>query len=442
MMCETCMLKPDDFLSKKESICVVGLGYVGLPLAIAFARYFNVIGFDINQVRINELKAGIDRTRETTEEELKNSNITFTHNEEHIKKCKFIIVTVPTPIDKHKVPDLKPIFGASTIVGRNLQKDSIVVYESTVYPGLTEEECVPILEKESGLVWKKDFYVGYSPERINPGDKIHRFENIVKVVSGDTDYSLNIISELYSKVVKAGIFKAKSIKVAEAAKVIENTQRDINIALMNELSMIFHKMGIDTKDVLEAASTKWNFLKFEPGLVGGHCISVDPYYLTFKAQELGHHPEVILSGRRVNDNMPAFVAQNVLKLLIKARKQIESSKILILGLSFKENIPDIRNTKVFDIYKELQEFGIKVYIYDPHAYKDEAFKEYEIELLQNPHAFSPYDAVIVAVKHNAFSEYDIKFYENIISPPRILIDIKNLYNKELFAKKGFLYWRL
>ncbi|MGC8588056.1 MAG: nucleotide sugar dehydrogenase, partial [Hydrogenobaculum sp.] len=282
------MIKAEDFLNKKESICVVGLGYVGLPLAVAFAKHFNVIGFDINQIRINELKLGIDRTKETTSEELLNSNIFFTSNEEHIKKCKFIIITVPTPIDKHKVPDLKPIFSASTIVGRNLQKDSIVVYESTVYPGLTEEECVPILEKESGLTWKKDFFVGYSPERINPGDKIHRFENIVKVVSGDTDYSLNIISEIYSKVVKAGIFKAKSIKVAEAAKVIENTQRDINIALMNELSMIFHKIGIDTKDVLEAAATKWNFLKFEPGLVGGHCISVDPYYLTFKAQELGH----------------------------------------------------------------------------------------------------------------------------------------------------------
>ncbi len=436
------MINLDDFLSKKESICVVGLGYVGLPLAIAFAKHFNVIGFDINKVRINELKAGIDRTKETTTEELLNSNIVFTSDEEYIKKCKFIIITVPTPIDKHKVPDLKPIFSASSIVGKNLQKDSIVVYESTVYPGLTEEECVPILEKESGLVWKKDFYVGYSPERINPGDKIHRFENIVKVVSGDTDYSLNLISEVYAKVVKAGVFKAKSIKVAEAAKVIENTQRDINIALMNELSMIFHKMDIDTKDVLEAAATKWNFLRFEPGLVGGHCISVDPYYLTFKAQELGHHPEVILSGRRVNDSMPNFVVQNVLKLLIKARKQIESSKVLILGLTFKENIPDIRNSKVVDIYKELQEFGIKTYVYDPNAYKDEVFREYDIELLQNPYTFSPYDAVIVAVKHNAFGEYDIKFYEHIITDPKIIVDVKHLYDKELFTKKGFLYWSL
>ncbi len=436
------MISVEDFINKKESICVVGLGYVGLPLAVAFARHFNVIGFDINQVRINELKVGIDRTKETTPDELKSSSITFTYNEEHIKKCKFIIITVPTPIDRHKVPDLKPIFSASAIVGRNLQKDSIVVYESTVYPGLTEEECVPILEKESGLVWKKDFYVGYSPERINPGDKIHRFENIVKVVSGDTDYSLNIISEIYARVVKAGIFRAKSIKVAEAAKVIENTQRDINIALMNELSMIFHKIGIDTKDVLDAASTKWNFLRFEPGLVGGHCISVDPYYLTFKAQELGHHPEVILSGRRVNDSMPNFVVQNLLKLLIKAKKQIESSKVLILGLTFKENIPDVRNTKVFDIYKELKEFGINAYVYDPHAYKDEVFKEYEIELLQNPYAFSPYDAVIVAVKHSAFGEYDIKFYKDIITEPRILIDVKNLYDRELFEKNGFLYWSL
>ncbi|MFP3206195.1 MAG: nucleotide sugar dehydrogenase [Hydrogenobaculum sp.] len=436
------MINIEDFLNKKESICVVGLGYVGLPLAVAFARHFNVIGFDINQIRINELKLGIDRTKETTPEELLNSNILFTANEEYIKKCKFIIITVPTPIDKHKVPDLKPIFSASTIVGRNLQKDSIVVYESTVYPGLTEEECVPILEKESKLKWKKDFFVGYSPERINPGDKIHRFENIVKVVSGDSEYSLNIISEIYSKVVKAGIFKAKSIKVAEAAKVIENTQRDINIALMNELSMIFHKMGIDTKDVLEAAATKWNFLKFEPGLVGGHCISVDPYYLTFKAQELGHHPEVILSGRRVNDNMPNFVVQNVLKLLIKAKKQIESSKIIIFGLSFKENIPDIRNSKVVDIYNELKDFGIDTYIYDPYVYKDEVFKEYGIELLQDPYEKAPYDAVIVAVKHNAFGEYDIRFYENITKSPKILVDIKSLYNKDIFLKNGFLYWSL
>jgi len=436
------MISLDDFKSRKESICVVGLGYVGLPLAISFSKHFNIIGFDINPVRINELKFGIDRTKEISKEELSNANILFTSDEDHIKKCKFIIITVPTPIDKHKVPDLKPVFSASTIVGRNLQKDSIVVYESTVYPGLTEEECVPILEKESGLIWKKDFYVGYSPERINPGDKVHRFESILKVVSGDTDYSLDLISGIYSSVVKAGIFKAKSIKVAEAAKVIENTQRDINIALMNELSMIFHKIGIDTKDVLEAASTKWNFLRFEPGLVGGHCISVDPYYLTFKAQELGHHPEVILSGRRVNDNMPNFVVQNVLKLFIKAKKQIESSKVLILGISFKENIPDIRNSKAIDIYNELKDFGVEAYIYDPYVYKDEAFREYQIELLPDVFYQAPYDAVIVAVKHNAFSQYDIKFYEKIVSSPRIIVDVKNIYDKEFFVKNGFLYWSL
>jgi len=436
------MISLDDFKSRKESICVVGLGYVGLPLAISFSKHFNIIGFDINPVRINELKFGIDRTKEISKEELSNANILFTSDEDHIKKCKFIIITVPTPIDKHKVPDLKPVFSASTIVGRNLQKDSIVVYESTVYPGLTEEECVPILEKESGLIWKKDFYVGYSPERINPGDKVHRFESILKVVSGDTGYSLDLISGIYSSVVKAGIFKAKSIKVAEAAKVIENTQRDINIALMNELSMIFHKIGIDTKDVLEAASTKWNFLRFEPGLVGGHCISVDPYYLTFKAQELGHHPEVILSGRRVNDNMPNFVVQNVLKLFIKAKKQIESSKVLILGISFKENIPDIRNSKAIDIYNELKDFGVEAYIYDPYVYKDEAFREYQIELLPDVFYQAPYDAVIVAVKHNAFSQYDIKFYEKIVSSPRIIVDVKNIYDKEFFVKNGFLYWSL
>ncbi len=436
------MLKFEDLISKKEKVCVVGLGYVGLPLAIAFSKHFNVAGFDINIVRINELKANIDRTKEISEDILKSSNIDFTYDENKIKECRFIIITVPTPIDKHNVPDLKYVFGASSIVGKYLQKDSVVVYESTVYPGLTEEECVHILEKESKLVWKKDFNIGYSPERINPGDKIHTFENITKVVSGDTKDSLDLIANVYGAVVKAGIFKAKSIKVAEAAKVIENTQRDINIALMNELSMIFHKIGINTKDVLEAASTKWNFLKFEPGLVGGHCISVDPYYLTFKAQELGHHPEVILAGRRVNDYMPSFVVNNLLKLLIKAKKQVQNSKVLILGLSFKENIPDLRNTKVYDIYKELREFGINVFVHDPYVYKDEAIREYDIELLKDPRSLSPYDAIIVAVKHNAFCEYDFSFYKNLLSKPPILIDIKNIYSKDKALKNSFLYWSL
>lgn len=436
------MINAEDLIQKKEKVCIIGLGYVGLPLAVSFAKHFDVIGFDINQVRINELRLGIDRTMEVSEEDLKSPNLYFTANEAHIKECKFIIIAVPTPVNKYKVPDLDYVFKASSTVGRNLQKDSIVVYESTVYPGLTEEECIPILERESGLKWKKDFNVGYSPERINPGDKIHTFENILKVVSGDTEESLELIAKVYATVVKAGIFKAKSIKVAEAAKVIENTQRDINIALMNELSMIFHEMNIDTKDVLEAAKTKWNFLNFEPGLVGGHCISVDPYYLTFKAQSLGYHPEIILAGRRVNDNMPMFIVQNLLKLLIKAKKQVQNSKVLIMGLSFKENIPDIRNTKVIDIYKELIDFGIYTYIYDPYVHKNEAFKEYGIELINDPRSFSVYDAIIIAVKHNVFFEYDFKFYKKILANPPIMIDIKNIYPKEKAIKEGFIYWSL
>jgi UDP-N-acetyl-D-galactosamine dehydrogenase len=340
----------------REKIAVVGLGYVGLPLAVLFDTKYSVIGFDISHQRVKELKEGYDRTREIESEKLQNCQIEFTNNPEKISEAKVIIVTVPTPIDNHNIPDLRPILSATKTVGKFLKPGAIVVYESTVYPGLTEEECIPILEKESGLKWKRDFNVGYSPERVNPGDKEHTIDKIKKVVAGDTPETTEFLAELYGSVIIAGVHKAPNIKTAEAAKVIENTQRDLNIALMNELSVIFNRMGIDTKAVLEAAGTKWNFLKFEPGLVGGHCIGVDPYYLTFKAQAIGYHPEVILAGRRINDYMGKFVAENTVKKLIKAGKPVKGSKVLILGITFKENISDIRNTKVVDVYNELKDF--------------------------------------------------------------------------------------
>ena len=430
---------------EKEKIVVIGLGYVGLPLAVLLDEKFNVIGFDINPQRIKELKENYDRTREVEKEKLEKCNIEFTDNPEKISEAKVIIVTVPTPIDEHRIPDLRPIKSASKTVGKYMQKGSIVVYESTVYPGLTEEECVPILEKESGLKWKKDFHVGYSPERVNPGDKLHTIDKIKKVVAGDTSEITEFLAQLYGSVITAGIHKAPDIKTAEAAKVIENTQRDLNIALMNELSVIFNKMGIDTKAVLEAAATKWNFLRFEPGLVGGHCIGVDPYYLTFKAEAIGHHPEVILAGRRINDYMGKFVAENTVKNLIKAGKAVKGSKVLILGLTFKENIADIRNTKVIDVYNELKEYGIEVFVHDPYAYPEEVKEEYGIELLDNIEKEAPYDAIVVAVKHKPFvEELDFKEYKKLLgnSDKPVLIDIKGLYNKEKALKEGFLYWRL
>ena len=429
----------------KKKIAVIGLGYVGLPLAVLLDQKFNVIGFDINPERIKELKEGYDRTREVEAEKLKNSTIEFTDNPKKISEANIIIITVPTPIDVHRIPDLRPIKSASETVGKYMQKGSIIVYESTVYPGLTEEECVPLLEKESGLTWKKDFNVGYSPERVNPGDKLHTIDKIKKVVAGDTPEVTEFLAQLYGSVITAGIHKAPDIKTAEAAKVIENTQRDLNIALMNELSVIFNKMGIDTKAVLEAAATKWNFLRFEPGLVGGHCIGVDPYYLTFKAEAIGYHPEVILAGRRINDYMGKFVAENTVKNLIKAGKAVQGSKVLILGLTFKENISDIRNTKVIDVYKELKEYGINVYIHDPFAYPEEVKEEYGIELLDNIKKEAPYDAIVVAVKHRPFiEELDFKKYKELMKNDGkpVLIDIKGLYNKDKAIKEGFLYWRL
>lgn len=365
-------------------IVVIGLGYVGLPLAIELAKYFPTVGFDINQKRIEILKSGKDPNGEVPDEILKASTLEVTYDPEAISSADIVIVAVPTPVDSHNIPDLTPLVKASETVGKSLKKGAIVCYESTVYPGATEEECVPVLERESGLKWKEDFHVGYSPERINPGDKVHTFATITKVVSGDDQETCDILADIYGTAVKAGIHKAASIKVAEAAKVIENTQRDINIALMNELKVIFDKMGISTNDVLAAAGTKWNFLKFEPGLVGGHCIGVDPYYLAYKAEEIGHHPEIIKAGRRINDAMGKYFAQQFIKQLIHSGKATKDAKILICGLTFKENVPDIRNTRVVDIISALKEFGLEVQVWDPVAERDEVEAEYGISLVESP----------------------------------------------------------
>ena len=433
-----------DFLEKRERICIIGLGYVGLPLAVLFSSKYDIIGFDINTRRIEELKKGHDRTGEVSKNELSSCSINFTDNSEVISKAKVVIVTVPTPIDKYNRPDLTNIYEATKMVGRKMQKGAVVVYESTVYPGVTEEECVPILERESKLSWKKDFFVGYSPERVNPGDREHTIDKIVKVVSGDCESTVDFLGSLYGAVIKAGVHKTPDIKTAEAAKVIENTQRDLNIALMNELAVIFDKLGIETSEVLKAAGTKWNFLPFYPGLVGGHCIGVDPYYLTFKAESMGYHPQVILAGRRINDSMGERIAEITVKKLIKAGKAVKGSKVLILGLTFKENIPDIRNTRVVDIYKELLDYDIKAYVYEPNADKEEVKRGYGIPLIETTEDYKPYDAVIAAVNHESFAEaidlQSIKHIQNDSSP--VLIDVKGLYNKEDAISQDFIYWRL
>ncbi len=438
------MLRQTDLENGKEKIAVVGLGYVGLPLATLMARKYNVLGFDINSTRISELKKNVDRTREVDAETLKVSNIRFTNIAKEISNCRLIIVTVPTPIDRHRTPDLRPVEGASELIGQHLGKGAVVVYESTVYPGVTEDICVPILEKESRLSWKKDFNVGYSPERINPGDKKHTIDKIKKVVSGDTPEVADFLAQVYSSVITAGIHITSNIKTAEAAKVIENTQRDLNIALMNELSIIFNKIKIDTREVLEAAGTKWNFLRFEPGLVGGHCIGVDPYYLTSKAESLGYHPQIILAGRRINDNMGKYVATNTIKMLIKQGKTVRGSKVLILGLTFKEDISDIRNTKVIDIYNELIEYDVAAYIHDPYAYEDEVRDMFNVELIQNMKDYRPYDAIILAVKHRYYVKElgfeEIRGLANGDIP--ILIDVKGFYSRKEADKMAFPYWRL
>ena len=437
------MLK--ELMEKKEKIAVVGMGYVGLPLAVAFAeKGMDVIGFDINQEKINKYIAVEDPTNEVGGERLKKiTNLYFTSNEEELKKARFIIVAVPTPVLKNKMPDLRPVIGATELVGRNLKKGTIVVYESTVYPGVTEEVCLPILEEESRLRAGKDFKIGYSPERINPGDKTHRVENIVKITSGMDKVSSEIIAEVYGTIIKAGIHKATSIKVAEAAKVIENSQRDINIAFVNELALIFNKIGIDTLEVLEAASTKWNFLQFKPGLVGGHCIGVDPYYLANKAEELGYHAEVILSGRKTNDNMGKFIAEKTIKKLIEAGKVVKNSHVLIMGLTFKENCPDLRNSKVEDIIKELKEYNVNVSVTDPLANKLEAVKEYGVEL-KSIEDIEEIDALMIAVAHNEYKKLNIKTFKEKFKDKNnmVLIDIKGILNKEEAIKEGYKFWRL
>ncbi len=432
----------NEIIEKKQSLSVIGLGYVGLPLAVEFAKKVNVIGFDINAEKIESYKRGIDCTREVGNEGLAGTTARFTFDENELRKSRFHIIAVPTPINGDKTPDLRPVIGASEIVGRNLVEGAVVVYESTVYPGVTEDICVPILERESGLKCGTGFKVGYSPERINPGDKVHTVSKITKVVSGIDEESLNEIADVYSIIVEAGVFRAKSIKVAEAAKVIENSQRDINIAFMNELSIIFNRLGIDTKSVLEAAGTKWNFMNFTPGLVGGHCIGVDPYYLTYKAEQLGYHPQVILSGRRINDNMGKYIAENTVKQLIRADKQIKGARVLILGFTFKENVPDTRNTRVIDIVEELGEYGIEIYVSDPVADKEEALREYGLNIGELED-IDGVDAVIMAVSHKEYGNMNLEEIKKKFRDGRhVLIDVKGVYDPEKAKEAGYLYWRL
>ncbi len=433
-----------DLKTRKRSVAVVGLGYVGLPLAVALSRHFSVIGFDIFEARIAELKTGIDRTREVEPEALAAADVAYTADPTRLREAGVVIVAVPTPIDAHRNPDLRPVRGASATVGANLAPGTIVCFESTVYPGLTEEVCVPLLEQHSGLACGRDFFVGYSPERINPGDKVHTLETIVKVVAGQTPKVRETLARMYETVVRAGVHRASSIKVAEAAKVIENTQRDLNIALMNELSLIFGRLGIDTLEVLEAAGTKWNFLGFRPGLVGGHCIGVDPYYLTFKAEEIGHHPQVILAGRRINDSMGKHVAETCVKMLIKNEcGTIGQARIGVLGLTFKENVPDLRNTRVTDIIAELREYCPAVLVHDPHADPAEAMHEYGLAL--SPlEEFTNLSALIVAVNHHEFESLTPDRLRAMFAPglTPLVLDVKGMCDKDALLAHGFVFWRL
>ena len=432
----------EKLIKKEEKLSLVGLGYVGMPIAIEFAkRGINVVGYDLNAAKIETYKKGIDPTNEVGDEAIKSTTVEFTADEKKLKEAKFHIVAVPTPVNEDHTPDLTPVEGASKILGRNLTKGSIVVFESTVYPGVTEEICVPIMEKESGLKCGIDFKIGYSPERINPGDKIHRLNTIKKIVSGMDEYSLNVIAKVYEIVVDAGVYRAESIKVAEAAKVIENSQRDINIAFMNELSIIFNKMGIDTKSVLEAAGTKWNFLNFRPGLVGGHCIGVDPYYLTYKAEMMGYHSQIILSGRRINDDMGKYVAENAVKNLIKADKNIKGAKVAILGITFKENCPDTRNSKVVDIIKELKEYEINPIVVDPVADKDEAKRLYGIDI-ETMDKLVDLDALIIATSHEEFKAIKMEEFDKMFKDKKVLVDVKGILNRDEYQKANYNYWRL
>lgn len=426
-----------ELLNKETKLGVIGLGYVGLPIALEFAKTISVVGFDINAERVEMMKNGVDPSNELESEEFVDRDIVFTANPDDLKDVTFFIVAVPTPVDEHKVPNLRPVLGASETISKVLKKGDYVVYESTVYPGCTEEDCIPILEQGSGLKFVDDFKVGYSPERINPGDKEHTISKITKVVSGCDDESLELIAKVYEIVIEAGVYKAATIKVAEAAKIIENTQRDLNIALMNELSKIFDAMGINTFDVLDAAGTKWNFLPFRPGLVGGHCIGVDPYYLTYKANSVGYKPQVILSGRSINDSMGEYVAKNVVQRLIKAGKNIGSTKVLVMGATFKENVSDIRNSKVADVINELKSYSTNVEVVDSYADSDELNEEYGFGLVEELSA--PYDAVIVAVNHDKYVGLDEVYFKSIMPADGILVDLKGIYRNKI---KDLTYWSL
>lgn len=431
--------------NREEKISLVGLGYVGMPIAVAFAKKADVIGFDLNKKKIELYKSGVDPTNEVGNDEIRKTTVEFTADESKLKEAKFHIVAVPTPINSDKTPDLSPVEGASRIVGRNLTKGSIVVYESTVYPGVTEDICVPILERESGLKCGVDFKIGYSPERINPGDKVHRLENIIKIVSGMDQESLDEIAKVYELVIEVGVHRAGSIKVAEAAKVVENSQRDINIAFMNELAMVFDRMGIDTKEVVEAMNTKWNALGFTPGLVGGHCIGVDPYYFVYEAEKLGYHSQIILSGRKINDGMGKFVADAIIKKLILANKVVRQAKVVILGLTFKENTPDTRNSKVVDIISSLKEYGIQPIVVDPEADVNEAKHEYGVDLVDIKDVKDA-DCLVLAVAHDTFKQmsWDMldSLYGNFENKEKVLIDVKSILDRNAIEEKGYSYWRL
>ena len=424
-------------LNKETKLSLIGLGYVGLPIALEFAKHISVIGFDVSEERVAMMKKNQDPSEELSSEDFENRDIQFTTNPEDLKDAAFHIVAVPTPIDSHNMPDLSPLIKASEAVGKILKKGDYVVYESTVYPGATEEDCIPVLEKFSGLKFKKDFKVGYSPERINPGDKVNTLTTVVKIVSGCDDVSLDNVAKTYELVVKAGVHRAPTMKVAEAAKVIENTQRDVNIALMNELSIIFNRMGINTFDVLEAAGTKWNFLHFYPGLVGGHCIGVDPYYLAYKAQEFRYHPQIISSGRNVNDSMGFYIAKELVKNLIAKGEKILNSKVLVLGVTFKENVSDLRNSKVVDLINELKDYGVTVEVADAYASSDEVKKYYGFGLVND--ISDDYNAVVVAVSHNEYLDYDEAFFKSITTNNGILVDVKGLFKDKI---KELSYWSL
>ncbi len=435
-------LTAQTFFAGKNKIAVIGLGYVGLPLAAHLSRHFKVIGFDINEEIVSELKKGHDRTMELSDAELKKSKIHFTSRQSDLSSSKLFIVAVPTPVDHFHVPDLSAIENASDIIGKQMSSGSCVVYESTVYPGVTEDICVPILERESKLKFGRDFTVGYSPERINPGDKIHTISNTIKIISASDTATLNLLEGIYGAVVKVNLHRVSSIKVAEAAKVIENTQRDINIALMNELAIIFNRMGIDTLEVLEAAETKWNFLSFRPGLVGGHCIGVDPYYLTYKAESIGYRPEVILAGRRINDNMGKYVAQKTIKMMIASGIQVNKARVAVLGLSFKENVPDLRNTRVIDIVNELKDYGVEVLVHDPLADIHEAHQHYNIDLI-SLNKIKNVDAVVLAVAHNSYKEMGLNRIAGLCRNNfPIFLDIKAVFEPEKAKSSGINYWRL